>query len=154
MISETLPGVKGFSAQWNRWEHPGDFSFELCHCRRLCIFRRKLSFGCLCSLCLPLPVATVPGNVKFHICIKRLTEGFGTPLWSVLGVSGRARSPGQTLGPVPRARAQPFLTARAAHARVCQSMSSIRTQHKNLARSRKRGRVSQEIAIYIAITRG
>lgn len=80
--------------------HPVDFSFELWHCRRLHIFRQKLYCGCLCSSNLPLPAVTAPGNVKpFHICIKRRTEGFGTPLWSVLEVSGRARSLEQTFDP-------------------------------------------------------
>lgn len=50
-------------------------------------------------------------------------------LWSVSGVSGKARSPGQTLAPVPRARARSTLTARAAHAQVWQSVSSDRTQN-------------------------
>lgn len=81
-------------------KHPVDFSFELWHCRRLHIFRQKLYCGCLCSSNLQLPAVTAPGNVEpFCICIKRCTEGFGSPLWSVLGVSGGARSLEQTFDP-------------------------------------------------------
>lgn len=131
VISETLPGVKGFSAQWNRWEHPVHFSFGLCHCRRLCIFRQMLPFGCLCSPCLLFPAAAVPGNVKlFHICIKILTEGFGTCSGACQESVGKPEVLGRPwVLCIEQRLAWSFLTAGAAHAQVCQSVSSDRTQN-------------------------
>lgn len=65
-------------------KHPVDVSLSWLR-RRLCIFRQKFSHY-LYSPYLLLPAAPAAGNAKpFLICIRRLSEGFGALLLSVLG---------------------------------------------------------------------